>query len=1250
MNKDLKKDGFLKIAEEMADFSELAESIEKNITPINLMGVSDSVRTHFISCAAKKFKRPLFVVAENEREALKICEDLKSLFGAGITANDSEQSAADASDRNSCGEGRDKAENLAENHKSGNLSGNINENLSKNINGNSSESPNEKSNEKSNGYSETGDESNDSQVIYYPPSDLLFYDVEASSRDIKSKRLRVLNALCSGERPHIVTTAAALCEIMPSPKTYSGFTRKISVGDEIDTDNIRETLTALGYTFEDEVSGEGQCSMRGGIFDFYPPGSDAAVRVELFDTEVDSVRLFSAETQRTIENINEAYITPADEIILTKESRNELIKFLEKEIKRTEKAESEAAKSLVQILRRDKERIENGVRFPSVHKYIPIIYKEENTVADFLSGDYIACFTEPGRLSETAAYGEKEFSENIKSLLERGIIPKTSFDYRKGFHLAMREITEKHSCIGLCGISYSCPEYRPKKIINVTAKTLNDYHGKTEFFLDALNFYRKNNYKVIILAKTDGKARSILRLLEDEGINAAYSKAFGILPEGGRILVTVGALSRGFEYPLIRTAVICEREIFGERRKKRRRRAVDKKNRINSFEDLTVGDYVVHQSHGVGKYMGTARLEVSGTVRDYLKIVYKGSDVLYVPTDQLGLVYKYSGGEGSHVSLNTLGGSDWAKTKQRVKKSCEDIAGELITLYAARETVRGAKCGEDDEWQRMFEAAFPYEETDDQLTSVAEIKADMEKSRPMERLLCGDVGYGKTEVAMRAAFKAVMNGYQVAYLVPTTILASQHTATFRQRMKDFPIRIAMLSRFTSASEQKSVIKELKSGEVDIVIGTHKLLSKTVSFKNLGLLIVDEEQRFGVRHKEQIKALCKGVDALTLSATPIPRTLHLSMSGLRDMSLITQPPGERYPVSTYVLEYDREIVREAINRELGRGGQVYYLFNRTSGIESAAENLRKMIPDAKIAVAHGKMRESELEGIMMDLYEGEIDVLVCTTIIETGLDIPNVNTIIIEDSDRLGLSQLYQLRGRVGRSDRLAYAYLTFRRDKVLNEDASKRLRAIKEFTEFGSGFKIAMRDLEIRGMGNLIGAQQSGHMESVGYEMYCKMLEAAIAKQKGLPMQEDETQTLINLPISAYIPEKYVKSSSARLSLYKKIATIENEEDLSDTLDEIADRFGDIPEVVLNLAQIALIKEMAGKRRFTEVAANDDTLNLYFDESNPPDMEKVAEFVTQNPLLSKLKNRKRPCLCVKVPKDKNVKKYIDNIKKTIEKI
>ncbi len=1087
------------------------------------------------------------------------------------------------------------------------------------------------------------------EVLFFPSSDLLFYDAIAAGQDIKSQRLKVLSALINTpDKYHIVTTRKALCSVTAKKELYEGLCRFLSVGDEVDLWEIRRTLTLMGYVTEDEVSGEGQCAFRGGIFDFYPPNLNCAVRVELFDTEIDSIRLFSPETQRTIKNTDSVLLTPAEEILITDENREELIKFLKAEAKKAEKSEDDSALSLKQILLRDAERLQEKIHFPSIHKYIPILYKAPSTITDYLGDSYITFLDDPARLSDSAKAEESQFMEDINSLLERGIIPKTSFKYSKEFSSAIKELTKK-PLIGMSSISYACPDYKPKKIINITAKSINDYHGKMAFFFDALSFYKKNGYKIIILAGTEGRAENLYKTLTDEGYSASYSADFEVMPNKGQILVAAGSLARGFEYPLIRTVIISDREIFGGGKKKKTRFKIDKKNKINSFSDLSVGDYVVHQNHGIGQYMGTVQLDMSGARRDYLKLVYKGSDVLYVPTDQLGLVYKHTAKEGASVRLNALGGADWSKTKQRVKKSCEDIADELIALYAARESIKGVKCGEDDEWQRTFEASFPYDETDDQLTSIAEVKADMERSRPMDRLLCGDVGYGKTEVAMRAAFKAVMNGYQVAYLVPTTILASQHTNTFRQRMKDFPIKIATLSRFCTASEQKEIIRGLKTGEVDIVIGTHKLLQKTVDYKSLGLLIIDEEQRFGVKHKEQIKELKQEIDVLTLSATPIPRTLHMSMTGIRDMSVITQPPGERYPVATYVLEYDREVIREAINREIGRGGQVYYLYNRVTGIDSVAEEISKMIPSARVAVAHGKMKESELETIMMELYDGEIDVLICTTIIETGLDIPNVNTIIIEDSDRLGLSQLYQLRGRVGRSDRLAYAYLTFRRNKVLTEDAEKRLRAVKEFTEFGSGFKIALRDLEIRGMGNLIGAAQSGHMDAVGYEMYCKILESAIASHKGIEIPE-QTETLIDIPIDAYIPENYVSAHIQRLGLYKRIASIESYEDMMDIQDEITDRYGTLPKSVENLTEIALIRKMASDKKFTEVIAKDNLLKLCFDEENPPQMDKALAYVLENPLTSAIRQGKKPSIEFKLDFDKDTKIYVNNIKKTIEKI
>ncbi|MBE7012188.1 MAG: transcription-repair coupling factor [Ruminococcaceae bacterium] len=1162
-------DGFMKIIEELADFSDLTSSIQSKITPINLMGVADSVRAHFISCATKKLDKKAFVVSDNEAEARRIVEDL-SFFS-------------------------------------------------------------------------------DSEVLYFPSIDLLFYDIEATGQDIRTQRLKVLYALMfSPEKYHIVTTRKALCQITAEKDLYLSLSRSLSVGDEIDLDEIRTLFTDLGYVFESQVEGKGQCSIRGGIFDFFPPENDYAIRVELFDTEIDSIRLFSPESQRTVENADTVILTPAREIILTDEKRDILTAFLKNEAKKSGKSDNEIKQNLCRSLLRDCERVEEKINFPSIHKYIPVLYKNIPSLSDYIDENHIVFFDDPGRLSDSAKAEEEQFNEDLKALLERGIIPKTSFKYCKSLSEATKELT-RHPFVGMSSISYSSPDYKPKKIINITSKGINDYHGKMEFFFDALSFYRKNSYKTIILAGTEGRAENLLTTLSDEGYNATYSKDLEILPENGGIVVACGSLSKGFEYPLIRTVIISDREIFGGRKKKKSRFKVDKRDKINSFSDLTVGDFVVHQNHGIGQYMGTVQLDAGGIKRDYLKLIYKGSDVLYVPTDQLSLVYKHTSKEGASVRLNTLGGADWSKTKQRVKKSCEDIADQLIALYAARESIKGVQCGKDDDWQRMFEAAFPYDETDDQLLSIAEVKADMEKPRPMDRLLCGDVGYGKTEVAMRAAFKAVMNGFQVAYLCPTTILASQHTNTFRQRMKDYPIRIASLSRFSTPAQQKEILKGLKSGEIDIVIGTHKLLSNKVEYKNLGLLVIDEEQRFGVKHKEYIKELRKNIDVLTLSATPIPRTLHMSMSGIRDMSVIAQPPGERYPIATYVLEYDQNVIREAIYREIGRGGQVYYLYNRVSGIDKVAEEISKMVPDAKIAVAHGQMKESELEAIMMDLYEGEIDILICTTIIETGLDIPNVNTIIIEDSDRLGLSQLYQLRGRVGRSDRLAYAYLTFRRNKVLTEDAEKRLRAVKEFTEFGSGFKIALRDLEIRGMGNLIGAAQSGHMEAVGYEMYCRMLDSAIKSHKGI-ISDEQTETLIDIPIDGYIPERYIPAHSQRLSVYKRIAAIETPEDLMDMQDELCDRYGQMPPSVENLLEISLIRKMASDKKFTEVSVKENKLKLYFDAENPPNLDNAITLALDNPLDIAIRNGKRPHIEFALDFDGNHKKYTNIIKKTIEKL
>lgn len=1093
------------------------------------------------------------------------------------------------------------------------------------------------------------------EVLFFPNRDLMFYDIEAAANDIKKQRLEVVDKLCREKNKYcVVTTVEALLSATVSKKAYMERALTLRPGDEIELESLCEIMIDFGYQREELVEGPGQFSVRGGIFDFYPFWSDTAFRIEFFDTMVDSVRRFYVETQRSAaDSSNDEYavITPADEIVTDAESRKAATEFLRAELNRIMECseKTEETNKLISTLERDIERISTGVSFPSRDKYIPVLYKDEiPSLVDYISDNYITFFDDVSRVSEANRIASQRMNENLKDMLERGIIIGGSMTYSNDYGSSIKKLG-KYGIVGFSPLSLSNTEIVPKKIVGFTAKSLNNYNGKMEFFYDALKHYRSNKYRTVILAGSERRAENLCQQLEDENILATLVNNFDELPEPGKIIVTHGSLQRGFEYPLIRMVVISDKEIFGQKRKKRKRFQVDKKNKIDSFTDLNVGDFIVHQNHGIGQYEGIQRLSVEGIEKDYLKISYKGGDTLYVPADQLNLIYKHIGRDGAQIKLNRLGGQDWNKAKQKVKSSCQDMAKELIELYAKREAMPGIQFAPDSEWQRDFEAAFPYEETDDQLKCIDEVKADMEKPRPMERLLCGDVGYGKTEVAMRAAFKAVMTGYQVAYLVPTTILANQHFNNFRQRMKDYPVNIAMLSRFCTPTQQKEIVKGLKSGEIDIVIGTHKILQKTIQFKKLGLLIIDEEQRFGVAHKERIKEMRKEIDVLTLSATPIPRTLHMSMSGIRDMSVIAEPPSERYPVATYVMEYDRDIVRDAIAKELGRGGQVYYLHNRVTGINRAAADIAEMFPDARIAAAHGQMSENELENIMRDVSEGDIDVLVCTTIIETGLDIANVNTIIIEDADRLGLSQLYQLRGRVGRSNRLAYAYLTFRRDKVLNEDAQKRLRAIKEFTEFGSGFKIALRDLEIRGTGNLIGPQQSGHMESVGYEMYCRLLEEAVCELKGLE-PEQKIDTSIDLPVSAFIPEKYIRVHNQRINAYKRIAAIETESDLSDAYDELLDIYGDVPLVVKNLMEIALIKNYAAEKKFTEIKGGNKSIDLYFDPENVPDLTECIKLTEKNVGKLFIKNGTKPKVTYLFAQQKNQEEYLNIVKEFIKKL
>ena len=1137
--------GYIDMMSSLADFEEVLRYAENKQTPINIAGVSDSVRAHLIFCLANSLNRPALVVTHSPRTAMRLSEDLGFFMGSGVPK-------------------------------------------------------------------------------IFPESELLFYDVVAKGHDVMRGRLGAIETLCTEENAVVITTANALLSATLPSEAYRDNVITLRVGDEIELDDLASRLSALGYRRENMVEGAGQFSIRGGIVDYFPYGSSEAYRIEFFDREVDSVRLFDTESQRTVDRAGEARITPAAEIILSDSEREKLILKLSGLADKAKEPEN---------LRRDIEKLKSGIDFPSIDKYIPYIYDKKPTIIDYLPENALVFWDDPLRISESCEGASAALARQTTELFEHGVIPAADAEYSRPLRDALKDLMFR-PFFGLSALETKSADYAAKHMVSFTSKSLADFRGRMDLLTEALDFYVKNNYRIVITGGAETKARNLAKKLSGDGYTCSYSKELGAMPERGTVCVVGGSISHGFEYPLINAAVIGDREIFGSARKPKRIVHPKNSEKINNFTDLKPGDYVVHRSHGIGRYIGIEQLVVDSVRKDYLKICYKNDDFLYVPTDQLDMVYKYTGKEGARVRVNKLGGSEWSRTKQRVRAAAQDMAKELIDLYAARTNIQGIEFGKDGEWQKEFEELFPYEETDDQLRSIDEVKADMEKPYPMDRLLCGDVGYGKTEVAIRAAFKAVMDGYQVAYLVPTTILASQHFGTFKQRMKGYPINIAMLSRFCSQREEKEIKKQLQTGETDIVIGTHKLLSGSVKFKKLGLLIIDEEQRFGVTHKEKIKTMSKNVDVLTLSATPIPRTLHMSLSGIRDMSVINQPPGERHPIVTYVLEYDENAVREAVQKEIDRGGQVYYLFNRVNGIYSAANRIAELVPQARVAVAHGRMSETELEQIMMDVSSGEIDVLICTTIIETGLDIPNVNTIIIEDADRLGLAQLYQLRGRVGRSNRLAYAYLTFRRNKVLTEEAEKRLLAIKEFTEFGSGFKIAMRDLEIRGAGNLVGAEQHGHMEAVGYEMYCRLLEEAVRSLKG-EEAEAETETVVDLPVSAYLPETYVSENSQRIAMYKRIASISTQEELYDVYDETEDRYGTVPSAAQNLMEVALIRALASRLHLTEIKANDDFITIKFDEQNPPDMQRFVDLVNDNPQMFSLISPQKPVFKMKLrrPKD-----------------
>jgi len=1040
-----------------------------------------------------------------------------------------------------------------------------------------------------------------SDCMLYLDRELIFYDIETSGNDIVSNRLKVLEYMINNDDFVVVTTISALLSVTADLKMYNSQQLKFIEGKDVE-DGLEEKFEILGYKREEIVEGQGQYCIRGGIIDFYPFNSDLPYRVELFDTEVDTVRTFDPISQRTVDRVSYVSVIPASEYIMTPETKNYLLEKL--------KQLSFSAIDKGQIYR-DIETLENSGLFPSIDKYIPIIYDDKlPTLIDYTNKNTKIFFFEPFLISKAAEAMHTRIDETISSFIEKGKIPGINGEWVYNYKDAVTRL-EKKSIIGMYDILTSCPDYKPMQNFSFTTKEQVAFHGKTEFFYDAVSKYKKSGFSVVILAGTDVKARNLTEVLNDINIPSVYIEDMKNAPKAKEIVITKGELNNGFEYPLIKVAVISDREIFGTVKKIKRKKANTNQERIKSFTDLHVGDYVVHQSHGIGIFAGIKTMTVNGATSDYLQIKFNGDDVLYVPANQLDVLFKYVGKEGVTLKLNKLGGTQWTQTKLKVKKNCAEMAEQLINLYAGRQKVRGIEFSPQGDMHTSFDATFPYDETDDQLEALNDVYKDMENSVPMDRLLCGDVGYGKTEIALRAAFKAAFDGYQVAYLVPTTILANQHFTTFSERMADFGITVGLLSRFRTKKQQEETVKKVNRGEIDILIGTHRIIQDDIKFKKLGLLIIDEEQRFGVGHKEKLKELKTNVDVLTLSATPIPRTLHMSMVGIRDMSVLENPPKDRYPVSTYVMEYNTDVLKEAIMREVSRGGQVFYLHNRTDNIESTAREISTFSPHLRVAYAHGKMSERELEKIMQQVIDKEIDVLLCTTIIETGLDIANANTIIVEDADRMGLSQLYQLRGRVGRSNRLAYAYLFYKPDKVLSEVANKRLRAIKDFTEFGSGFKIALRDLEIRGAGNVIGAQQHGFMDSVGYDMYCKLLEEAVADVRGIELEE-RSETAVSLNISAFIPKDYIKGENYRIEMYKKISMVYSQEDAYDVYGEIEDRYGSVPESVENLIEISLMRAIASECGISEIKQKEKNVVLIFDSEKKINIEIISKLINNH--------------------------------------
>ena len=1182
-------DCLFKPLDELEAFVELTRALETSGV-YSVYGPDDAQRAHLLSAVALRTGRPVLVIEPNDLAASRMAEDMNLLLGGGAR--------------------------------------------------------------------------------FLPGRDVTFLKSAASSRELSMRRIEALGDCLTGAVRALVVPADAMMFRMGPPEDFASRVVELREGMRMEPAELSAKLTAAGYERVQLVEARGQCALRGGILDVYPVGSPNALRVEFFDDEIDSIRSFDVMTQRSISRRESARLYPAQELLLDDAARERALNRLESLLARSGDAGDDRQSAIEkefdlmpfeEFLRLALEDEENPVpkgrkksagrtmnvpqtarsgsalarNFGGVAEalrtgrvpeggdsLLPALLGYDHTAADYLD-DPILVFDQPDRLRERCENRFLEFKEHFVAALER----QEALPIQAGLLLGYDELLAKYrgGRILLTNLFMRTEQdFKPTRLIKVECRNASAYQSNVKELARDLDHWKADGWRVALLAGGTARGERLEGALTTQESPAPFVPEIPDTLEPGHPLIFPMTLNRGFLYPEIKFAVVSESDIYGVNRQRRRGKA-SSGEKLAAFTDLKVGDYVVHENHGIGQYMGIVRLSSDGTYRDFLHIRYYGSDKLYVPMDQLDRVQKYIGSEGEAPKLNKLSGGEWQRQKSKVKQSIQAIAGDLLKLYAQRESVPGHAFDPDTPWQREFEDGFPYEETPDQLSAIEDIKRDMEKPRVMDRLLCGDVGYGKTEVALRAIFKAVMGGKQAAMLAPTTILVQQHFATMLNRFAGFPVNVEVLSRFKTAAEQRAIIKKLEAGEVDVIVGTHRLLAKDVKFKDLGLLVVDEEQRFGVTHKEAIKKLKHSVDVLTLTATPIPRTLHMSMVGIRDMSLLQSPPEERYPVQTYVVEYSDGLVRDAILRELSRGGQVYVLHNRVQTIEVMYTRLKKLVPEARIAVGHGQMREHALEDVMLDFYEGKFDVLLCTTIIEAGLDVPRANTLIVCDADRFGLAQLYQLRGRVGRSNRLAYAYLTVNPKKVLTESADKRLSAIREFTEFGSGFRVAMRDLEIRGAGNLLGSEQSGFMAAVGYDLYVKMIEDTVRELRG-DVSQGDIETRVDVRVDAYLPQEYISNDLLRVEMYKKIASIRDNDSRDDLIEELIDRFGDPNRPVMNLIEVAQLKACCSRLGIDYVTVRGDELMLRFSMSAQIELMRVLKALEPFPQLFRVKPVNPPAL------------------------